>query len=53
MTPFDWREFLEFADWLDEQLGDEASLPIEDAALRTEISRAYHAAFHVAKTYWI
>ena len=51
MTPFDWRQFLDFADWLDELPSDDAKLPVEDAALRTVISRAYYAAFHVAKAF--
>ena len=49
MTPFDWRDFLELADWLDEHPVDDSTLTAHDAALRTVISRAYYAAFHVAR----
>jgi hypothetical protein len=43
--------FLAFADWLDEQALVDAELPVEEAALRSAISRAYYAAFHVAKAF--
>lgn len=51
MTPFDWREFLQVAEWLNERPVDDAKLTANDAALRTVISRAYYAAFHVARTF--
>jgi hypothetical protein len=51
VTPFNWREFIAFADWLDERPVDDAMLAVRDAALRTVISRAYYAAFHVAKSF--
>ena len=51
MTPFDWRGFLELADWLDQRLDDDATVPGDDAGHRTVVSRAYYAAFHVARAF--
>ncbi|MGH2615404.1 MAG: HEPN domain-containing protein [Thermomicrobiales bacterium] len=46
MTPFDWEEYLELAEKLVAWRGD-------PAAERSAISRAYYAAFHKAKTYFL
>ena len=51
MTPFDWRFFLQLADWLDERLATDATIPGDEAGPRTVISRAYYAAFHVARAF--
>jgi uncharacterized protein (UPF0332 family) len=44
MTPFDWIEYLRFA----ERLAGEG---VNEATLRSCVSRAYYAGFHVARTY--
>ena len=46
MTPFDWVEYLELAERLVAWRGD-------PAAERSAISRAYYAAFHTARTYFL
>lgn len=46
MTPFDWEEFLEFAE---EQVRGRGN----PAADRSAISRAYYAVFHEAKNYYV
>lgn len=46
MTPFDWVEYLELAERLVAWRGN-------PAAERSAISRAYYAAFHQAKTYFL
>jgi hypothetical protein len=51
---FDWREFLNLARWLQEQVEAKAAISSE-AAFRSAISRAYFAAFghalHYARTW--
>jgi hypothetical protein len=51
VTPFDWRGFLDFADWIDQRLADDAAVTGDDAGPRTAIGRAYYAAFHVARAF--
>ena len=46
MTPFTWVEYLELAERLVAWQGD-------PAAERSAISRAYYAAFHTAKAYFL
>jgi len=46
VTPFDWTEYLELAERLVAWRGD-------PAAERSAISRAYYAAFHQAKAYFL
>jgi uncharacterized protein (UPF0332 family) len=46
VTPFDWAEYLELAERLVAWRGD-------PAAERSAISRAYYAAFHNAKAYFL
>jgi uncharacterized protein (UPF0332 family) len=46
MTPFDWEEFLEFAEEQVKRRGN-------PAAERSAISRAYYAVFHRAKSYYL
>lgn len=45
---FDWADFLTFADAL---VRDPKSPGPEEASLRSAISRAYYAAFHVARNF--
>lgn len=51
MTPFDWRNFLVVADWLDERAVDSAAPAADDAVTRTVIGRAYYSAFHIARLF--
>ena len=51
MTPFDWRDFLRVAVWIEGRLVADPDPTIEDAVLRTVIGRAYYAAFHVARAF--
>jgi hypothetical protein len=51
VTPFDFRTYLDLADWLGRRADSGASLPTHEAALRTVIRRAYYAAFHVASAF--
>jgi uncharacterized protein (UPF0332 family) len=46
MIPFDWEEFLEFAEEQVRRRGN-------PAAERSAISRAYYAAFHKAKAHFV
>jgi uncharacterized protein (UPF0332 family) len=48
MMSFDWKKYLELAEYIYENSG---SLPDREACYRTSVSRAYYAAFCIASRY--
>lgn len=48
--PFRWSEYLDLADWLSISAGNRTTpAALEEAVLRSAISRAYYASFHASK----